>query len=60
MKAWLERIWSWVKAGPSTTDELEEKEERESREQQQQREQARLQRERSNRRDDTDGFRVVR
>jgi hypothetical protein len=60
MKAWLERIWSWVKADLSTTDELEEKEEREHREQQAQREQARLQRKRQNRLGDTDGFRVVR
>jgi hypothetical protein len=59
MKAWLERIWSWVKADLSTKDKLEE-EEGEYREQQEQRDQARLQKERQNRRDDTDGFRVVR
>jgi len=60
MKAWVERIWSWVKADLSTRDELEEKEEGEYREPQEQREQARLQREKQARRGDTDGFRVVR
>jgi hypothetical protein len=60
MKAWLERIWSWVKADLSTRDELEKKEEREYREQQKQPEQARLHREGQNRPGDTDGFRVVR
>ena len=56
MKAWLERIWSWVKAGFSTTDEWEEKEEREYLEQE---EPAPLQIESQNRPSETDGFRVV-
>ena len=56
MKAWLERMWSWVKAGLSTTDEWEEKEEQEYPEQE---EPTPLQMKRQNRPGETDGFRVV-
>ena len=56
MRAWLERIWSWVKAGPSTMDDLEEKQQREHQERE---EQARQQKERPKRRGDTDGYRFV-
>ncbi|MGA2620495.1 MAG: hypothetical protein ABSF26_22980 [Thermoguttaceae bacterium] len=56
MKAWLERIWSWVKAGFSTTDEWEEKEEQEYPEQE---DQAEPQMKSQDRPGETDGFRVV-
>jgi hypothetical protein len=56
MKAWLERIRSWVKVGPSTTHEGDEEEEREYREQE---EEAPLPGERRNRPGETDGFRGV-
>ena len=65
MKAWLERIWAWVKADYSATYESVEKKEQEVREQEERRreqrekeEQARL--ERRNRRGNTDGFRGAR
>ena len=57
MKAWLQRIWSWLSASFSATDGWEEEEERNHQEQE---EQARLERERRNRRGETDGFRLPR
>ncbi len=56
MKAWLRRMWSWLKADLSGLGEREEEE----REHQEQEGRAAPAREWQNRRGETDGFRVAR
>ena len=56
MKAWLKRLWLWVKADLSGKNEWEEEKEKP----QEQEKQARLEREELSRRRKSDGFRNVR